>query len=146
MPKSFLLCRKYCLPSPPPNPISSWEETEERDMNAIKHNKNAHAILNSLHHESETKGCRIRHCQTQCKIFWRWRQESSTQGRVPLLKKICGARDCYCYRHNAKHSENSLETIQSGLLNSVTAMGGHDRPLYYELRTRVVSPWIFVRC
>ena len=30
--------------------------------------------------------------------------------------------------------------------NSLTAMGGRDRPPFNELRARVVSPRIFVRC
>jgi hypothetical protein len=29
--------------------------------------------------------------------------------------------------------------------NSLTAIDGHDRPYFNELRARVVSPWIFVR-
>jgi hypothetical protein len=31
------------------------------------------------------------------------------------------------------------------MINSLTAIGGHDRPLIYELRARVVSLRIFVR-
>ena len=31
-------------------------------------------------------------------------------------------------------------------VNSLTAMGGRDRPPFNELRARVVSPQIFVRC
>ena len=33
---------------------------------------------------------------------------------------------------------------KNDLLNSLTAIGGHDRPLIYELRARVVSLQIFV--
>ena len=32
------------------------------------------------------------------------------------------------------------------VVNSLTAMGGRDRPPFNELRARVVSPQIFVRC
>jgi hypothetical protein len=41
-----------------------------------------------------------------------------------------------------------LDPLQERLssLNSLTAMGGHDRPLFNKLRARVVSPQIFVRC
>ena len=37
------------------------------------------------------------------------------------------------------------ENLPIFLINSLTAIGGPDRQLFFELRARVVSPRIFVR-
>ena len=43
---------------------------------------------------------------------------------------------------------NDLEVKVGDVLNSLAAMamGSHERPTFNELRARVVSPRIFVRC
>jgi hypothetical protein len=45
--------------------------------------------------------------------------------------------------HVPEYAGNSMTCLK--LINSLTAIGGHDRPLIYELRAHVVSLRIFVR-
>ena len=46
----------------------------------------------------------------------------------------------------AKGKEGGLNVLVLKGFNSLTPMDGHDRPYFNELRARVVSPRIFVRC
>ena len=45
--------------------------------------------------------------------------------------------------HVTEYAGNSMTCLK--LINSLTAIGGHDRPYFYKLRARVVSLRIFVR-
>ncbi len=67
--------------------------------------------------------------------------------RLSLLLILAKIRSSLtCHLHPRRQSLNDRRyRIGRGLTNSLTAIGGPDRQLFFELRARVVSPQIFVR-